>query len=1369
MNSQQPGKGTMTEKILESAPGLNRAPLTPLQRAYFVGRREDFAWHVHPHLTMEFDLPAIDHEGLTRAFQSLVDRHPMLRAQLLSSAELALPEKRPVVSVPHHNLSRLPSKEVASSLQSTRQRLERYDFALADPAMYLEHTVLPGCHRLHLVMDLLRLDGSSVQRLLRELSCLYQAPESVAPVDHKDLSPWNNSLNRRKSEGRFQRAWHYWMKRLDTLASEPLLPLSASAEHPQRSRLIRRRAAISAEDWRKLETRCHRQGVTPSVLLLTAYGLVVSYWAKYQEFVMTLMLQGQSAESGSLQDLVGNLARTLLVEMNFSERGSFREHLQAVQRRLFLDMTKSQVCGLEVLEARNRQEGAAARVASPVAFVSMLDEPDPGAMLQLENQAMVFSALETPQILLDHQAIRRGDGGVALIWDTQDSAFREGVTEDMFSAYVSLVKALIAKDASWDRQHFDWRNPLQKERHHHVNQVQAPVPQGCLHHYLFVSADRFPGHIALIDGETRISYAHLLEASCLLAWQLTEEHRVSPGDRVAVYLPKGWQQVAAVQGILTAGAAYIPVSPLLPESRKRAILERCDCRVVMTLASQQQDGCLGNLPVMAVDEFCDISSPGLLRQREPAPWPLRPGFPPAYQHQQDTAYIIFTSGSTGEPKGVVLDHRGPVNTIEDINRRLGMDHRQVMIALSDLNFDLSVYDIFGCLAVGATLVIPPQGAQREPDQCLALVRKHGVTVWNSVPALAQLLVEYLESQPSVSPLPLRQLMVSGDWVPIRLAERIRRFAPVKTLSLGGATEASIWSIQYPVEAIQPNWKSVPYGYPLNNQPMHVLDSRLQPRPDHVPGELYIAGTGLARGYWKDNEKTDKAFFHHDQLGERLYRTGDWGVRHPEGFIEFLGREDGQVKVRGYRIELGEIETVIQQHPAVENAVVRVIGEQPQDRFLTAYVVSREEQLPEKKILDYAARYLPEYMVPTQVVSLRQLPLSANGKVDRQRLPVPGRGRSKHQGGAAASATEVKLAGLWREVLQIPHVSRDDSFFALGGTSFNAVRLMAAISDHFGLELRVQLLMQHPQLSSLSEAIDQQLNDGENVSSQALVPLAGDPARQTLFWFHPSGGTVFCYRAIAEWLGSDFYSLGLQSTASTPLSLPEMARQYLREIRQHQPHGPYFLAGWSMGGVLAYHCAGELLAQGESISGLVLIDSSAPRPKPVAAETALISGFLSDLLEQPEGLQSELRGVEREENPLKAALFKLQSQGRLTEHTADSLREPFAVFRRNIEALNHYQGTYRLPPDLPCLKVMASDQPAHACVKDELWRTLLPGCTRGKTLAGNHYSLLKPPGMQQIALSIQQHWTADQDTAARQPRKRRQLQGGRHDDKNYPRT
>ncbi|MEL6764643.1 MAG: amino acid adenylation domain-containing protein, partial [Cyanobacteria bacterium J06607_6] len=514
-----------------------------------------------------------------------------------------------------------------------------------------------------------------------------------------------------------------------------------------------------------------------------------------------------------------------------------------------------------------------------------------------------------------------------------------------------------------------WERPPQLGSTAHataLNQTATVLFSGSeplLHTLFFDQAQQQPDHPAVIasDGATPVlgdhrtlTYGELRQHVLQLAHHLRQQG-VQPNQLVAVAMTKGWESVVATLAILTAGAAYVPIDPTLPQARRWHLIQATQANILLTQL-----------------HLADLEWPDALTQIPITPHPLTS--PPSHSSTPlpssaptDLAYVIYTSGSTGLPKGVMIDHRGAVNTILDINRRFEVGPSDRVLALSALNFDLSVYDIFGTLAAGATIVMPAPEGDRDPAHWVELLHTHRITLWNSVPALMALLLIELE-QTSTPVTGLRQVLLSGDWLPLALPDQICRQCPqAQVVSLGGATEASIWSIIYPIQSVDPTWNSIPYGHPLANQQWYVLNDNQQPCPVWVPGQLYIGGSGLAKGYWQQPEKTAAAFVPNPLLekaegtreqgtGNRknpepgqnpttppphhpptLYKTGDLGRYRPDGTIEFLGREDFQIKLNGYRIELGEIEAALSQHPAIREAVVTAVGAAPQQQ-LVAYVV-----------------------------------------------------------------------------------------------------------------------------------------------------------------------------------------------------------------------------------------------------------------------------------------------------------------------------------------------------------------------------------------------------------------------------------------------
>jgi amino acid adenylation domain-containing protein len=454
-----------------------------------------------------------------------------------------------------------------------------------------------------------------------------------------------------------------------------------------------------------------------------------------------------------------------------------------------------------------------------------------------------------------------------------------------------------------------------------------------------------------------------------------------------------------------------------------------------------------------------------VRDADPAP----PGTAP---EPGDLAYVIFTSGSTGEPKGVMIDHRGAAATVQDINARFQVGPADRVLALSALSFDLSVWDIFGVLAAGGTVIMPSRAGQHDPAHWSALVADHGVTIWNSVPALMQ---AWTASGSSGSAL--RLVLLSGDWIPVALPDAVRDAHPgAEVVSLGGATEASIWSVCFPIGEVPSEWTRIPYGRPLAGQTLHVYDERLEPCPVWATGEICIGGAGVAKGYWADPERTAERFVVHPRTGERLYRTGDRGRYLPGGDIEFLGRADHQVKVNGYRIELGEIEAALHDRAEVAEALVTVeTNPKTGGRQLVACVVPSGTGPADAGTLRRALEdVLPAYMVPHHYLSIDRIPLSANGKVDRSALPAPWTDAPPDEQTAPRDGMELRLLQMWNEALGRDDFGVEDNFFELGGDSLHAVRILARVREEFGIEQEadedLEMLFDNPTIAELATTL-----------------------------------------------------------------------------------------------------------------------------------------------------------------------------------------------------------------------------------------------------------------------------------------------------------
>ncbi|HWO24078.1 MAG TPA: amino acid adenylation domain-containing protein, partial [Kofleriaceae bacterium] len=1040
--------------------------LTPIQLAYWIGRGSFYELGgVACHGYSEIDLRGLDVARLERALNRVIARHDMLRAVFDADGR-----QRVLADVPPFTIEILDRPGEAR---------------LAELRAAMSHRVLPtdrwplfelraahlgdGVVRLLVGVDLLIVDLRSIQIVLAEVRHYYDAEATeLAPLTltFRDYVRWSTNVLQGE---RGQRDWAYWRGRASTLSPGPELPLAVLPEAVGVPRTEHHERRLDPATWSALKARTTRQGLTPSNVVLAAFGEVLGAYSRSPRFTLNLTFFNRLPVHAEVSQLVGDFTSILLIEIDLAGGASFAARARRLQHQLLESMDHSLVSGVEVMRELARTQGAKA-ARFPIVFTSGLGfgelfgaESLPGTELVREP----YLITQTPQVWLDHQLLE-SHGGLSITWDVVAGLFPPGMIDAMLGAYLELLHALAERDEAWTAPDLVATPRHQLDGFAAINATAGPTGDGLLHEPIEAQAQLRPDAVAVVDTERRLTYRELVSFARRLGRQL-RALAVAQGELVAIVMDKGWEQIVAVLGVLHGGGAYLPIAADLPVMRRHELLAQGQVRIVLT----QPRHAAGDWP------------PGttVLAIADAEPWAAQDDGPLApLRAPDDLAYVIFTSGSTGRPKGVAIEHRSALNTIRDVNEQYAIGPADRVFGLSSLSFDLSVWDVFGVLGAGGTLVLPEPGALRDPERWLRWLGGEGVTIWNSVPALLEMLVEHAAALPGT----LRLALLSGDWVPVTLPARVRAAAPgCQVVSLGGATEASIWSIWYPIDRVDPAWVSVPYGRPMRNQTFHVLDERLHPRPIGVTGELYIGGIGLARGYYGDPAQTAERFVTHPMTGERLYRTGDLGRWQPDGTIEFLGRQDHQVKIGGYRIELGEIEHQLLQHPQIRRALVDARGDR-HARRLVAYVEPHGEAgLDTEAVRSWLAARLPGYMVPAQLQILSALPLTSNGKVDRAALlaqradEVAAPAAAEPRGAAPRIAAPprdraeltARLAAIAVERLGLATVELDRPLFEQGATSLGMIQIHRQLRDELGLQFPLVELFNRPTITALVTYLD----------------------------------------------------------------------------------------------------------------------------------------------------------------------------------------------------------------------------------------------------------------------------------------------------------
>lgn len=1225
---------TTTDLICNRKESFKAFPLTDIQQAYLIGRTDNFELGgIRSHIYVENEFDYIDIIRLENAVNILISRHQMLRTIILDDGTQKTLKKSKYYSI----------KVSEQNVQDVRNEIIQ-QFAVGNKDTFFEIRVTKTKFNkmiVHFYIDLLIADGTGLEIIFNELSCLYESPHQIgsAPsISYKDfvlfLNKHNSNIDLAKS---------YWLNRL--LPDAPELPTvlgSISKKVP----FVRRKGMLSSVEWTNLQNRALSIGVTPATFLIMIYGIVIKNWSKSAHFTLNLMFFNRPSVHNEIHKVVGNFSTTLLLEMDLRGESSLEEKAKKIQKQLLEDLENSEFNGIKVLNERNRKFGGSATATMPVVFACGLnikdqDKTNASNIFKWYGKNVLYNQLETPQVWFDHQVFEDDDKSLCFFWDTRDNYFPVGMIDEMFDTYQYLLKEI----ADNKPLPFSLVPELDRKVIAEINSTDKQISYSeYLHFEIFQQAVKNPNKIAIKTNSIDITYQQMIQTALILKERL-DFYNILPNDFIAIIMDKGWEQIVASLAIHASGGAYIPIDIALPQERIKTILSNSNCKVII---AQKPLTFSINIPILLLKEI--IKNEKIIK----VPFPV--------QKINDLAYVIFTSGSTGIPKGVMIEHKAAVNTIEAINTRYNINSDDCAFGISSLSFDLSVYDIFGLLRVGGTIYIPDIEEIKNPNLWARILKQNKITLWNSVPALTQIFVENLELENNLD-TELRLILMSGDWIPLKLPENIKKIfgKKIQVVSLGGATEASIWSNCYEIEKVQPLWSSIPYGKPLDNQYMYILDQDLKERPFYAIGMIYIGGNGLSRGYLGDSKKTNESFFFHKELQKRLYRTGDLGRLSPDGNIEILGREDLQVKVQGYRIELEEIEFALHTIPKIKQAVVQVIGNKEEAKKIVAFFVASDFVDIEEIKLSLQEK-LPFYMVPNRFLKVDSLPLTPNGKVDLKKLINHLNHLQDNQltYDPPRSNEEKAMVKIWKNLLKVQKISRDDNFFAIGGTSFLAFQMIYQIKKELGLEISIADLLQSSSIAALT-----QKNKEKEDTSFILLQKTGD--KPPLFLVHPSGGGAMCYKDFVQTFSEicpvyAFQSLGYMEERTMLHSIEEMARHYIKILLKYcNTNNSIWLGGWSFGGIVSFEMGKQLKSQGYKINPLILIDSPCPNIfMKKQKEDVLRKWFIQDYGDNYTKLNNEV---------------------------AESL---FKVFSNNINALVSYSSTLSTPAEIDIFQIKAKN-------------------------------------------------------------------------------
>ena len=1262
---------------------------------------------------------ALDADALQRALDRLADRHDALRTTFHQSDADPVQRVAATGSIPmqRHRAESFEDAAARLALESRRP----VDLSQRPPVRACLIEIGREDHVFQLVMHHLITDGWSIGVLNRDLAELYNSEVSSRPpvlpelpIRFADHAAWE--LEHANSPESIEQV-EQWIRHLEGAPS--LLPLPVDLRRPQRSSPDGRHVRFAIPDAlrRAIDSLCRLHNLTPFAVYLAGWAAALHRNGAGDDIVIGTPFAGRGREEAA--NLVGLFVNTLGLRVRVSGDESFLDLAQAVRRT--------------TLEAMPRQDAPFEKI------LERLDPPRLTSATPVFQTALAY--LSTPLDRLEMQGLRAErldpedvgahfDTTLSVDEHTDSASGRLAVRADLFESETgsrlvrhflrSIEEGCAAPQTAVSRLQLS-SEAERAELLGSWSRTNATVPGEPVHRLFERQVVSGPDRVALVEGERSLTYGELNEQSDRIAGALRAAG-VQPGSIVALSLPRSIELVAAMLGVLKAGAAYLPLDVEEPAARLAVMFATVQPSACISNGKKAiGEGFLPQCPRLEIDAALSYPGPAQASHASAA---------------GDGVYVMFTSGSTGAPKAVLAAHRGVVRLVFG-SSYVRFSEAEVFLHAAAPAFDASTFELWGALLHGARCIVLPDRRPSVRQIADAVQRQRCTTAWLT----SSLFNAIVDEQPDAL-RGLRQLVIGGEALSVPHVRRALEALPETQIVNGyGPTECVTFACCYPIPRdLASNAVSIPIGGPIANTEVYVLDRHLQPTPVGVPGELYLGGDGLALGYLGDPELTADRFIRHpfrDAPDARLYRTGDLARFLPSGLIEFRGRADDQVKIRGFRVEPGEIEAQLLAHPAVGQAAVSVHEDDEAGKRLVAHVSPASGVEAESaELARHLRSRLPSHMIPAQFVVLDALPLTRNGKVDRRALPPPGM-PTPEVAEEPKGPVEAKLVEIWRQVLGVEDAGSLGDFFALGGHSLTAVRLVVRIERELERSLPVSALFEAPTPRAMAARLER---SGEH--DETLVPIRAGGTKSPFLCVGPG---TWC-RPLARRLSDDrpFLGIGLQpydlDGLPTPHRLEDIARNFAASLLRSRPQGPYLLGGWCLDAIVAFETARQLRALGKEAPLVVLFDPSHPRRLAQLAKPM-----------HPAVLAERFRGhVE------KAANLGARDGARYLAGRVAALGSRFrwaqgmAAYERRIQrggpsledveqAVHAAASAYRAEPfdGRVALFAPSSDGPERVGESAEAWEPLAGGGLETFEVPGDHYSIFEEPSVAILAAGLEQ--------------------------------
>ncbi|MGI9072211.1 MAG: non-ribosomal peptide synthetase [Bryobacteraceae bacterium] len=1122
----------------------------------------------------------LDLQALNESFQEIIGRHEIFRATFATQdgAPVQVITNYRHLDLPITDLSVYGIQEHEAHVLRIAAEEERFSFDLSQGPLMRARLLRSSeqDHYLLIAMHPLLADEPSMNILAQELNVLNQAhsvgeqaPLTDLPFQYGDFA----RFQRAQFQGEvLQKEISYWRKRLTDIPPVFELPIDRPRSSVQLFQSARHTVLLPNNVSKSLHMLSEEKGVTLAATLLAAFEVLLFRHTGQDDIVLGLIVAGR--DRTETEGLIGPFSQITAIRLDLGKDPTFDELLRRVSDISRADNEHRNLPWERVINELQPERDLSRNPLFRVLFSVTPGTPTPQSCWERAN---VEGSTSRAQVDLQLAIDDKPQGFEArFTYDTE--LFDDATIRRMAGHFQTLLEGVIANPrqsisrlplltpAERDQLLVEWNNTYNE------------YPNRCVHQLFEEQVDRTPDATVLVFENQQLTYRELNNRANRVAHHLSGLG-VYPDALVGICAERCPDMIAGLLGILKAGGAYVPLDPRYPSDRLALMLEDSELKVLVTQTPLRpkfhefrgQLLCVDSATAIREESgtnFCGAATP------------------------ENLAYVIYTSGSTGKPKGVQISHRNLVNFLASVRSRPGLAEDDTLVAVTTISFDIAALELYLPLIVGARLVLASSETAGDGYKLQTLLPRTDPTVMQATPATWRLLLE--AGWQGGSNL---KILCGGEAMPRDVAAQLLKRAS-SVWNMYGPTETTVWST---ISEVTHYDGPITIGKPIANTEVYVLDRHLEPVPVGVPGELCIGGAGVARGYLHRPELTAEKFIPHpfrdQESGERLYRTGDLARYRANGEIECLGRTDNQVKVRGFRIELGEIESALNAYPGVKQNVVVAREDTPGDKRLVAYLtVSQFPTVTSGALRDHLKRALPDYMLPSRFVFLDGLPLTPNGKVDRKVLPKPEENEfeqpEKHV--APRDDIESRLVKIWTSVLRTRTVGIQDNFFELGGHSLLVAKLIHRIDQEFGKQLSMAAVFEAPTIERQAILVS---NGDASQNRSAVIPIQPRGSKPPFFCFGVDAGPI--YLPLARHLGAEqpIFCVGLTPSEARqlplPLKLEDIAGSVVKRVRERQPEGPYYLGGFCTGGLMAYEAARQIVAQGQEVALLALIEPQTP--------------------------------------------------------------------------------------------------------------------------------------------------------------------------------